>query len=101
MMMIKAILAMIFKPQHPKKKFLYAVTGGKYLGELLVFIEAQENAYTFLTLPEMKNRTIPQEKFKFGLTEKIVDVVEKLPVDVFEVCRVQYTKNIATGNIID
>jgi len=85
---------MIFN-KHPKKKFVYAVTGGKFLGELLVFMEKDNDNYNFLTLPDMNIREIPYEKFEFGLKEKIVDVVEKLPGYVYKTCKLQYTKNKA------
>jgi len=85
---------MIFK-RHPKKKYVYAVTGGKFLGELLVFIESNKENYSFLSLPDMHVREIPYEKFEFGLQEKILDVVEKLPEHVFKTCKAQYLKNKA------
>lgn len=78
---------------HPKKKYLYAVTGGKYLGELLVYMEKKNEYFNFLTLPDMKIREIPYDKFEFGLTNKIVDIVEKLPSDVYTTCKKQYLKN--------
>jgi hypothetical protein len=83
----------MLKTKHPKKKFVYAITGGAYLGELFVFIEQINQEYCFLSLPDMKIRNVPFEKFDFGLTEKIVDVVEKLPSDVYKTCIKQYNKN--------
>lgn len=82
-----------FKKEHPRTKTVYAVTGGKYLGELLVFMEERDSAYFFLTLPEMTIREVPIDKFKFGLTEKIIDIVQKIPSNVYNVCKAQYTKN--------
>jgi hypothetical protein len=84
---------LLFK--HPKKGYIYAVTGGAYLGELLVYIMAKDEnkIYSFLTLPDMKVRDIPADKFKFGIREQIVDVVEKLPKYAYTVCEAQYTKN--------
>jgi hypothetical protein len=79
--------------KHPKKRYLYAVTGGKYLGELLVFMEKTNESFSFLTLPDMKIREVPYDKFEFGLTNKIVDIVEKLPSDVYSTCKKQYLKN--------
>jgi hypothetical protein len=72
---------------------LYAVTKGDYLGELLVYTEKQNNDYIFLALPEMKIRRIPVEKFEFGINNKIVDIVEKLPAYVHKTCMQQYNKN--------
>lgn len=86
---------MIFfgKTKHPKTRYIYAVTAGFYLGELLVYIEKQNSHYKFLSLPTMVVREIPVEKFKLGLNDKIVDVVEKIPKRVYDVCYLQYKKN--------
>lgn len=89
-----------FVTTHPKKRYIYAVTGGVMLGELLVYIEHKETDYGFLVLPEMKNRLIPVDKFEKGIKEKIVDVVEKLPKNVFNVCKAQYDKNINNGILL-
>lgn len=86
---------MLFKKllQHPRKKTIYAVTGGKYLGELLVYVESTDSNYYFLALPEMNIREVPKEKFEFGLKENIIDVVKTIPSYVYRVCRAQYLKN--------
>lgn len=85
---------MIFlKFKHPKQRYIYAITGGKYLGELFVFMEEKEDIYKFLSLPEMKIREVPKDKFDFGLTEKIIDIVKKIPNDIYKVCKAQYDKN--------
>jgi hypothetical protein len=81
------------KTNHPKVRFVYAVTAGAYLGELLVYMETLAGNFYFLSLPTMTVRIIPVEKFNFGLQEKIVDIVEKIPGGVFEVCKLQYRKN--------
>ena len=83
----------LFKKPHPKIRFVYAVTAGAYLGELLVYIETDSNSYKFLSLPSMINREIPIEKFKIGIEGKIVDIVKKLPRDIFNICKLQYQKN--------
>jgi len=85
---------MFFKlKKHPKKKYIYAVTAGYYLGELLVYIETDNRVYKFLSLPEMLVREIPIEKFNIGIQDKIVDVVEKIPGHVYKMCKLQYFKN--------
>ena len=82
-----------FKKQHPQKRYIYAVTAGFYLGELLVYMETVDTDHKFLSLPTMVIRDIPIEKFSTGLKDKIVDVVEKIPNKVFKVCKLQYIKN--------
>lgn len=92
--MMKTVLTKIKSLfEHPRVPFLYAVTKGDYLGELLVYTEKQNNDYIFLALPEMKIRRIPVEKFEFGINNKIVDIVEKLPAYVHKTCMQQYNKN--------
>jgi hypothetical protein len=88
-----------FAAPHPKQRYIYAVTGGAYLGELLVYVEKRDDNYSFLSLPKMVNRSIPTDKFEFGIRESIVDIVEKLPSKVYKVCRLQHTKNVA-NNVI-
>jgi len=80
---------------HPKPRYVYAVTGGKYLGELLVLAKKDGDDLCFLTLPDMQNRIIPKEKFNFALKENIVEVVQKIPKDVYTVCLKQHAKSIA------
>jgi len=84
---------MFFSKPHPKKQFIYAVTGGVYLGELLVYMATSNNNHKFLSLPKMINRDIPVEKFTFGVDQKIVDTVEKLPVNIYKTCMQQFKKN--------
>jgi len=86
--------------KHPKKKYIYAITGGKYIGELLVFCQSNDTDYCFLSLPHMKNRFIPKEKFDFGVTEKIVEIVEKIPHRVYKVCNTQFNKNVEDNQIL-
>lgn len=78
---------------HPQPRFIYAVTKGAYLGELLVYMESAQCVHNFLSLPDMKTREIPQDKFELGLQDNIVDIVEQLPNDVFTTCQAQYKKN--------
>jgi hypothetical protein len=78
---------------HPKRRHVYAVTGGTYLGELLVYMGDKSNTHSFLSLPDMHIRNIPVDKFKDGIKEHIVEVVEKLPKYAYNACIAQYTKN--------
>jgi hypothetical protein len=82
-----------FFKKHPKPRIIYAVVKGSYLGELLVYIEKSVDNYSFLSLPNMTIREIPIEKFKFGIDEKIVEKVTKIPKYVYSVCKKQYFKN--------
>lgn len=100
-MVMMNLLTKLKKDTQPKKRYIYAVTGGKYLGELLVFMEQRGDDAVFLTLPDMKNRNIPVAKFNFGVKENIVEVVEKLPRAVYNVCKLQYKKNMENNVVCD
>ena len=93
--MMKALskIKNFFSKKHPKTQFIYAVTAGAYLGELLVYIEELDSSYNFLTLPNMTLRQIPTDKFNMGLDHSIVEAVEKLPTYVYKTCVIQYKKN--------
>ncbi len=79
--------------KHPRERHVYAVCGGKYLGEMFVFMEKRDAEYYFLSLPDMQIRQVPIEKFDTGLKEKILDVVNKLPVEIYSMCQKQYKTN--------
>jgi len=79
--------------KQPRSKSVYAVTTGIYAGELIVYIESNNIYHNFLALPKMEIREIPHEKFEFGINNKIIEQVKKLPSNVFSVCKLQYTKN--------
>jgi len=83
---------------HPTKRYIYAVTTGAYVGEMLVYMESQEQDHIFLTVPDMKKREIPKTKFDQGLKIKIIDIVEKLPSHVYKTCRKQFEKVISEEN---
>tara|TARA_R110000868_G_scaffold273487_2_gene532671 strand:- start:268 stop:549 length:282 start_codon:yes stop_codon:yes gene_type:complete len=83
------------KRNHPKKQTVYAVTTGVFVGELLVYMEDSEDNHKFLSLPNMINRDIPIDKFKLGLQNKIVDIVDTIPRSIYKVCLAQYKKNKA------
>jgi hypothetical protein len=79
--------------KHPRQPYIYAITAGKFLGELLVYAEKDSSNYTFLVLPSMDIRVIPIEKFDSGMESGIVDTVEQLPAYVYKTCMQQYKKN--------
>lgn len=81
------------KREHPKIPYIYAVTTGAYVGELLVYMEDKTEEHVFLSIPKMIVRNVPKDKFKLGIENKIVDVVERLPKIPFKVCQAQYQKN--------
>jgi len=85
----------LFNREHPRERYIYAVTKGLYLGELLVYVGRYDTDYTFLSLPKMQNRIVPEDKFKFGIKEGIIEVVKKIPKNVYDICKLQHQKNIS------
>lgn len=80
------------KVSHPERGRAYAITAGDYVGEMLVFVEEKED-YGFLSLPEMVVRSVPKDKFHFGMENKIVEDVKKIPDKFFTLIAEQYKQN--------
>jgi hypothetical protein len=78
---------------HPIEGYSYAVTTGTYVGEMLVFVEENKDNFEFISIPKNKNRQVPKDKFKLGIEEKIVDVVEKLPNNIYNLLKKQFDFN--------
>ena len=76
---------------------IYAVTGGKFLGKTLVYIKKDKDHRCFLTLPDMKNHDMTDETFRHGLDIEALDKIEKLPDDIYKICKAQYEKNTNIG----
>ena len=74
----------------PRRRDVYAVTGGDYVGEFLVYMEEINNNFCFMSLPDMKIRIVPKHDVYSGIESDILDKVEKLPRDVYLVCCKQY-----------
>ena len=77
----------------PSKRSLYAVTGGKYLGEFFIYMERDDDFFYFLSLPKMHIREVPVDKYHFAVDNKILDKVEKVPRGVWKVCKQQYVES--------
>ena len=53
---------------------------------------------TALQLPELKNIQISTEQFDIGRNSDIIELIETIPEDVFEVTAAQYHKNEDSNN---
>jgi hypothetical protein len=85
---------MFGKPNnHPIRGYSYAVTTGTYVGEILVYVGGDQVNFKFISIPKNINREIPKEKFDFGMENKIVEVVEKLPSGVYSILEKQFVYN--------
>ena len=82
-----------FNMNHPIKRHAYAVTTGAYVGEIMVFVDEQNDSYNFISIPKNINREIPIGKFHFGLDQSIIDYVEEIPDDVFSILEKQFEFN--------
>lgn len=103
MKLLNDIIKRIKSIKHPQKRYLYAVLGGVYLGEMFVLMDNQkkQKQYCFLSLPDLHIRTVTYEKFEFGLNNKIVDVVEKLPKNVYLTCVAQYNQIVSKDYMLN
>lgn len=69
---------------------LYGVCRGVYTGEMLAYIDADEDSINFLSLPKMIKRSVPTTSFFSGIKDGIVELIETLPDDVYKVVLAQY-----------
>ncbi len=76
-----------------KKRELYACSQGDYVGQMFIVIEVKDQKVNCLQVPDMKNVQIPTEKFDFGRNSDIIELVEVIPTDVYDVSVAQYRKN--------
>lgn len=81
-----------------KKRELYACSQGDFVGKTFVVINVEGQTVNCLQLPEMKNIKISTESFDSGRNSDIIELVEVLPKDVFEVTAAQYHKNEDSNN---
>ena len=76
---------------------LYFVNGGKYKGDYYVIVGENQGNYTMFNLtPDsdgIKVFEVPRGKLLSGVSEKIVDFVERLPYNIYIDCKNVYLKN--------
>lgn len=73
----------------PNRK-IYAVTSGKYLGQFFVYMDKIDDNIVFLSLPDMDKVTVTTEKFNFAIENKILDPVEDVPKEIYNLCKEHY-----------
>lgn len=69
-----------------KKRQMYAVTAGQYLGNFLVFTDNNPNndSYVVIVLPDLIETYIPVKDVEEGLKHNILDFVKKLSRGVYK-----------------
>jgi hypothetical protein len=72
---------------------VYAVLEGTRKGNFLVVINTYSHKFDFLALPSMSPVTITTEDIAEGIQKKILEHVEKLPDDIYNLCIAQYEKS--------
>ena len=80
--------------KRPKKRHVYAVTKGDYIGEFFVYMDEQKSSYVFMSLPDFHIRKVPVNDFDNGVEQGVLDMVERLPRSVYIECQEQYTKTL-------
>lgn len=78
---------------HPIKGHIYAVGTGSFVGEMFVFIEETNDTYEFISIPKNQNRSVPKDKFIFGLNNKILEYVNQIDKDVLVLLEKQFVFN--------
>lgn len=64
-----------------------------------MYIRHDDEQFEFLSLPENHAVSVPVQEFTEGIKNKIVDRIEKLPHNVYEICIAQYNEAKAKDNI--
>ena len=83
---------MIFNFLKPKikKGDVYAIQLGDFIGQFFNFIKKDGNEYIFLSTPMMEIQRVPKEKFDFAKEQGIIEYVENLPRNIFQVIEAEY-----------
>ena len=86
-----------------KKRFfperaLYVVIDGVYKGEWLIRIKPGPVESVYMALPDNFTRIIPNKDFEWGLTNKVIEVVDVLPKPVYNVCLANYGQRKSQPN---
>lgn len=66
------------------------VCNGTHRGEFLVEVDREKDMHIFLGLPDKVIHRVKQKDVERGLKEKVLQVVEKLPKAVYNVCLEEY-----------
>lgn len=72
------------KLQRPQPRGVYAFTKHRR-GDFLLFIKEDSEVLEFMQLPDRYQVCLTKQEFHEGVTTKLLDFVEQIPEDVFEV----------------
>jgi uncharacterized protein (DUF3820 family) len=68
----------------PKERGMYAFTKQRR-GDFLLFIKEDSEVLEFMQLPDRYQVVLTKEEFSEGVLTKLLDLVEQVPEEVFEV----------------
>lgn len=72
------------KLQKPQPRGVYAFTKHRR-GDFLLFIKEDSEVLEFMQLPDRYQVCLTKQEFHEGVTTKLLDFVEQIPEDVYEV----------------
>lgn len=72
------------KLQKPQSRGVYAFTKHRR-GDFLLFIKEDSEVLEFMQLPDRYQVCLTKQEFHEGVTTKLLDFVEQIPEDVYEV----------------
>lgn len=79
------------KLKAPKERGVYAFTKHRR-GDFLLFVKEDSEVLEFMQLPDRYQIFLTKEEFTEGLTTNLLDFVEQVPEDVFEVAAANIEK---------
>ncbi len=75
----------------PKERGVYAFTKHRR-GDFLLFIKEDSEVLEFMQLPDRYQIFLTKKEFNEGITTKLLDYVEQIPEEVFEVAAANIEK---------
>ena len=84
----------------PYDRHCYVITQGEHKGSFFVYMHRDENEFWFLSLPDNIPVQVPVNVFLQGISSKIVEHIEILPYNVYEICKAQYNET-KSKHIVD
>jgi len=71
---------------------MYFVLHGQKIGQFLVLIDfdVEKKIYSILGLPDSEVIYISQKDIEFGITNKVLDFIKKLPIDIYRDCEKEF-----------
>ena len=88
-----------------KKRDMYAVTAGKYLGLFLVFSDNKptNNTYPLIVLPDLTSMRLDEKIVQEGFDKGVLDFVKRLPSAVYNeiIKQIEYKENKVQKELIE